>query len=182
MSLRSEERVARRANRKLLRRRRKAIERKNFSLAARLGIAARRAKQRATNIHRRRVGTFTTAMLDGHPPNIADQVKRCIALAYKFADQRGYVCTVTATTDGRHAPGSWHNPTPLGKAVDLIFATVDQMAEFQVFVLNHTSGTAADFLELFGPARFYVKNGSTVDVSFPDHGDHNHIAPAESYR
>jgi hypothetical protein len=182
VSLRSKERAQRRANRKLLRRRRRAIEHKHLSLAARLGVKARRAIQKARNIHRRRVGTFNTAMLDGHPGNISDEVKRVIALANKFAHQKGYACTVTATTDGRHAPGSWHNPTPLGKAVDLIFATVGQMEEFQRFCLEHTDDGADDFHELFGPAGFYVKEGQVVNAHFPDHGDHDHIAPKPRFR
>lgn len=182
MSLRSEEKAARRQNKKLLRRRRAAFEAKHFTLAARLGIKARRAMQKARNIHRRRVGTFTTAMLDGHPANIGDPVKRLIALAYKFADQRGYVCTVTATTDGTHAPGSWHNPTPLGKAVDLIFATVAQMEEFQQWAVERSPDGDDDWHELFGPANFYVKEGSRIVGHFPDHGDHLHGAPTEDYR
>ncbi|HEY0391021.1 MAG TPA: hypothetical protein VGC63_04865 [Solirubrobacterales bacterium] len=182
MSLRSDENATLRENKKLLRRRRKAIEHKHFSLAKRLGIAARRTMQKVANIHRRRVGSFHVGMLDGHPANIDDACKRLVALAYKFAAQRGYVCTVTATTDGTHAPGSWHNPTPLGHAIDLIFATVGQMEEFQRFALEQTPGKANDFHELFGPDGFYVKEGSIVNARFPDHGDHDHIAPKDGYR
>lgn len=182
MSLRAEERAKRRENRKLLRRRRDAFEAKHFSLAKRLGIKARRAKQKATSIHKRRVGDFVVSMLDGHPANINDACKRLVANAYKFAEQRGYVCTVTATTDGTHAPGSWHNPTPLGRAIDLIFATVAQMEEFQRFALEHTPDGADNFNELFGPDGFYVKDGSRVNAHFPDHGDHDHVAPRDSYR
>jgi len=182
MSLRSEEKAASREQHKLLARRRRALEHKHFSLAGRLGIRARRLKQRAANIHRQRVGTFNTAMLDGHPANISDQVKRVIAAGYKFAAQKGYVCTVTATTDGTHAPGSWHNPTPLGKAVDLIFATVGQMEEFMAYLVEHSPDGVGDFLELFGPDDWYVKNGSKVAGAFPDHGDHDHIAPELTFR
>lgn len=182
MSLRSEERALRAENRKLLRQRRKQLEKKHFPFAKRLGLKARRAKQKATNIHRRRVGTFTTAMLDGHPANIADQVKRFIALAYKWADENDAVCTVTATTNGTHAPTSFHYHKPLGWAVDLIFATVDQMERFQEFAAEHTPRSEGDFLELFGPANFYVKDGTRVVGHFPDHGDHVHGAPAAAYR
>lgn len=179
MSLRSEEKQARREQKQLLARRRKALEHKHFSLATRLGIAARRMKQKVENLHRQRVGTFTTAMLDGHPGNITDEVKRVIALAYKFADQRGYVCTVTATTNGTHAPTSYHYS---GRAVDLIFATVAQMEEFMAFLVEHTPDGVADFLELFGPDDWYVKNGAKQPGAFPDHGDHDHIAPDISFR
>jgi hypothetical protein len=186
MSLRSEERVLRREHRQLLRRRRRAFENKHFSLAQRLGIKARRVIQKARTVHKRRVGDFHIGMLDGHPANVADQVKRLIALAYKFADQRGYVCTVTSTTGGGHASLSWHyilhGRNELGFAVDLIFATAEQMAEFQRFLLEHTDGGAGDFLELFGPDGFYVKNGIRYGGHFPDHGDHLHAAPSKGYR
>jgi hypothetical protein len=182
MSLRSEEKQLRGKHRKALRQRRNQIEKEHLSLAARLGVKARRLAQKIQSVHKRRVGTFKVSMLDGHPANINDACKRLVALAYKFADERNYVCTVTATTDGTHAPGSWHNPTPLGRAVDLIFATVEQMEEFQHFCLTHTKGDAEDFNELFGPAGFYVKNGDVVRAHFPDHRDHNHVAPRDSYR
>ncbi len=183
MSLRSEEKALKREHKKLLRRRRSALEHKHFSLAQRLGIKARRVAQKARSVHKRRVGTFTVAMLDGHPGNIADSVKRVIAVAYKFADANRTVCTVTATTDGTHAPGSWHNPTPLGHAVDLIFPTRELMEQFQHYCLEHTAGEGPrDFHELFGPAGFYVKEGDVVDAHFPDHEDHDHIAPRDGYR
>ncbi len=182
MSLRSEERALRREHRQLLRRRRAAIENKNFTFAGRLGIKARRVAQKTASIHRHRVGTFNVGMLDGHPASINDPVKRCIAGAYKFAAQRRTVCTVTATTDGTHAPGSWHNPTPLGHAVDLIFPTKALMEEFQQWCLEHTPNHAGDFHELFGPASFYVKEGAVVDAHFPNHEDHDHIAPQDGYR
>lgn len=188
MSLSSEERALRREHRSLLDRRRRAQEAEHFDLAGRLGLKARRVIQKARSIHLRRVGTFRPSMLDGHPGNITDACKRVIALAYKFADQRNYVCTVTATTDGAHAPTSNHYPdSPQndgkhGNAVDLVFATVGQMEEFQHFCVEHTGGDAADFNELFGPAGFYVKDGSTVLAHFPDHGDHDHISPRPSFR
>lgn len=182
MSLRSEERALRREHKKLLRRRRSALEHKHFSLAGRLGIKARRVAQKVVSVHRRRVGTFRPSMLDGHPGNIADSVKRCIAAAYKFAAQRGTVCTVTATTDGQHAPNSWHYPNPLGHAVDLIFPTKALMEDFQRWCMEHTPHGPGDFHELFGPAGFYVKEGSVVDEHFPEHEDHDHIAPQDGYR
>lgn len=182
MSLVAEEKQLKQEHRKLLNQRRRQIEKEHFSFAGRLGLKARRVKQKIESVHRRRVGTFVSSMLDGHPGNITDRVKRVIALAYKFADARGYVCTVTATTDGRHAPGSFHNPTPLGRAVDLIFATAEQMAEFQRFLLEHTPDGAKDFLELFGPDSWYVDNGVKHAGAFPDHGDHDHIAPDLTFR
>lgn len=182
MSLRSDEKAARREHRKALRKRRRAIEHENFSFAARWGLRARRWKQKVENIHRRRVGTFTTAMLDGHPGDIADQVKRFIALAYKWADENGAVCTVTSTTGGVHSPTSHHYHEPLGWAVDLIFATVDQMERFQTWCAERTPDGVDDWLELFGPAGFYVKNGQRIAGHFPDHGDHIHAAPSTDYR
>jgi len=186
VSLRSDERALRAEHRKLLRKRRRAIERENFTWAGRLGLKARRALQKARNVHRRRVGTFTAAMLDGHPGDVADQVKRFIALAYKFADEKGYVCTVTSTTGGGHATLSWHyilaGRNALGYAVDLIFATAEQMAEFQSWVIEHSEDGVGDWLELFGPAAFYVKNGVRFAGHFPDHGDHIHGAPKPGFR
>lgn len=186
MSLRSEERALRAEHRRLLRKRRRAIERENFSWAARLGIKARRARQKILSVHKRRVGTFRPSMLDGHPGNIADQVKRFIALAYLWADENGAVCTVTSTTGGSHSTSSWHyillGRNELGFAVDLIFATVEQMEEFQHWVVERTGDGAGDWLELFGPAGFYVKNGVRYQGHFPDHGDHLHAAPNRSYR
>jgi hypothetical protein len=182
VSLRSDERALRAEHRKLLKRRRKAYEAEHFSLATRLGLKARRVKQKIQSVHKRRVGTFRVSMLDGHPADIGDQVKRFIALAYRFADEKGYVVTVTATTDGGHAINSWHYHEPLGWAVDLIFATVGQMEEFQEWVDERTENGAGDWLELFGPAAFYIKNGVRISGHFPDHGDHLHGAPAESYR
>lgn len=182
MSLRSDERALSAEHRELLRQRRNQIEKKHFSFAARLGIKARRVKQKIQSVHRRRVGTFRVSMLDGHPANIDDACKRLVALAYRFADQRGTVCTVTATTDGAHAPNSWHYPNPLGHAIDLVFPTVELMVEFQRFCLARTPRGSDDFHELFGPDSFYVKEGSVVNAAFPDHGDHDHIAPKPSYR
>lgn len=182
MSLRSEERQLRRDHRKLLKQRRRAIERGNRTWAARRGREARRLWQKIISIHRRRVGTFRPSMLDGNAGNVADQVKRFIALAYKFADEKGYVCTVTSTTGGTHSPTSLHYHKPLGWAVDLIFATVAQMEEFQQYAADHTGNGEQDFLELFGPAPWYVKSGQRVAGHFPDHGDHVHGAPTEDYR
>lgn len=182
MSLRSDESALRAEHQRLLRQRRSQIEKKHFSFAARLGIKARRVAQKIQSAHKRRVGTFRVSMLDGHPANIDDACKRLVALAYKFAAERGTVCTVTATTDGTHAPNSWHYPNPLGHAIDLVFPTVSLMEEFQHFALEHTAGGPADFHELFGPDAFYVKEGSIVNSAFPDHGDHDHIAPKPSYR
>jgi hypothetical protein len=182
VSLRSDERALRAEHRKLLRKRRRAIEREHFSWATRLGLRARRAKQRIQSIHKRRVGTFRPSMLDGHPGNIGDQVKRFIALAYRWADEHGHFVTVTATTDGRHALNSWHYHHPLGWAVDLIFESVAAMEQFQEWAAERTVNSAADWLELFGPAAFYLKNGMRIVGHFPDHGDHIHGAPATCYR
>ncbi len=182
MSLRAEERQLKRKHKRLLAERRKAQLRKENSTAARLGIAARRVAQKIISVHRRRVGTFRPSMLDGCPGNVADSVKRAIALAYKWADENGAACTVTATTNGTHSTNSWHYHKPLGWAVDLVFATVEQMERFQAYVAEHTGNGDQDFLELFGPADFYVKAGTRVNAHFPDHGDHLHIAPTADYR
>jgi hypothetical protein len=186
MSLRSQERAAKRKQKRELARRRRAYEHEHFKLAARLGIAARRLKQKAQTIHKRRVGDFHVGMLDGHPANIADQVKRFIALAYRFGAEKGYLVTVTATTDGTHATGSYHyiivSRNEKGWAVDLIFATVGQMEEFQEWADDRSEHGDLDWFEFFGPADFYVKDGTRIVGHFPDHGDHLHGAPKPSYR
>ena len=182
MSLRSKEKQLKREHRKLLRQRRNQLEKEHFSFAGRLGLKARRVKQRIANVHRRRVQTFRSDMLDGHPANVADQVKRVIAAAYQFAEARGTVCTVTSTTGGVHSSTSHHFHRPLGWAVDLIFATEQLMSEFQDFLVQHSPNGDDDFLELFGPANWHIKNGTFVGSAFPDHRDHDHIAPDVTFR
>jgi hypothetical protein len=167
-----------RQHRKLLRRRRRALLREHFSLAKRLGIAARKLAQQITRLRKRQVGEFKPFMLDGHPGNVTNAVKRVIGHAYDNFGLR-----VSATTDYTHSPTSWHYPSSPqndgkhGAAVDL-YGTTANMVKFQ----RRQRTRPSYWNELFGPDDFYVKNGAVVDGAFPDHGDHDHAAPTESYR
>lgn len=101
---------------------------------------------------------------NGYPELSNRKVRRVIRYA-----QRKHGFVVTSTTGGQHAPQSWHYQ---GRAVDGI---CNDMAACQVDLENHFG--AEYFLELFGPAPRYVKNGYvSVGVAFPDHQDHIHIA------
>lgn len=101
---------------------------------------------------------------NGHPSNVTDAVKG----AAKRANQAGLY--VTATTDGIHAPTSWH---PSGNAVD-VAGPVSAMISFQRAEAKRGYGK---YRELFGPDSFYIKNGARFNSAFPDHGDHVHVAP-----
>lgn len=188
MSLASEERQLRRQKKRALRKRARAIHRDNLSFAARWGRRARWLKQRIVTVHKKRVGDFHQGMLNGHPGNITAHCKRYIAAAHKWADQHGTFYLVTATTDGTHATNSNHYPdSPQndgehGNAVDGVCATVEEMAECQTWLEDHTPNDERDFNESFGPAGHYVKDGVRFEGHFPDHGDHTHGSPRPSYR
>lgn len=167
-----------REHRKLLRRRRRALLRENFSQAARLGILARKLAQQLSRLKRRRHGEFRSYMLDGHPGNVTNAVKRVIGHAYDRSHLR-----VSATTDYTHSPTSWHYPdSPQndgehGNAVDL-YGALGDMVGFQ----DRQRSRPIYFHECFGPDGFYIKEGVVYEGAFPDHGDHDHIAPTGRYR
>lgn len=101
---------------------------------------------------------------NGYPPVSNRKVRRVIRYA-----QRKHGFIITSTTGGQHSPTSWHYQS---RAVDGI---CDDMSACQVDLEQHFG--ASYFLELFGPAPRYVKNGYTsVGVAFPDHQDHIHLA------
>lgn len=171
-----------RHHKKLLRRRRRALLRKHFSLAKRLGIAARRLAQQITRLQRRELGEFKPYMLDGLPGNITNATKRVIGHAYDSFGLR-----VSATTNGTHAPDSYHYPgSPQnngkdGSAADLYGAYGD-MIRFQ----EHQAKRPSYFNELFGPEDSRcVKDGAPITISgalAEEHDDHVHAAPRSSYR
>lgn len=112
---------------------------------------------------------------NGHPRNITHKLFPVIVLA----NQCGLV--VTATTDGTHTPTSFHypsnNPDGLGHAVDFgLELPPDQAAleRFQRAALRKFG--AAKFVELFGPAYFYVKNGIRYTGPDPDVPNHVHVS------
>lgn len=171
-----------RHHRKLLRRRRRALLRKHYSLARRLGIAARRLAQQITRLQRRELGEFKPFMLDGLPGNITNATKRVIGHAYDH-----YGLRVSATTNGTHAPDSYHYPgSPQndgkhGSAVDL-YGTWPAMVRFQA----HQAERPELFNELFGPEDGEcVKDGVRITISgalAEEHDNHDHCAPREDYR
>lgn len=122
---------------------------------------------------------FKRWMLNGHPGNIEDCVKRAIARVVTKHDN----VYVTATTDGTHAIGSYHypanNPNPRnrgkkGRAAD--FGGTNWYAAFQSEKARGCSG----YLELFGPQAGYIKNGVCLSGTSPDVPNHTHDAPMES--
>jgi hypothetical protein len=171
-----------RRHRKLLRRRRRALLRKHYSLAKRLGIAARRIKQQLSRLEKREFGEFKPFMLDGLPGNITNATKRVIGHAYDRFNLR-----VSATTNGTHAPDSYHYPgSPQndgkhGSAVDL-YGPLEGMRRFQ----RHQAKRPSYFNELFGPVDgACAKDGQRITISgalAEQHDNHVHAAPRSKYR
>lgn len=122
---------------------------------------------------------FKRSMLNGHPGNVTLAVKRVIVRG----TNGGLI--VTSTTDGRHAPRSFHNS---GRAVDLGHARPGtpearyELVRFQRFLLKRFG--AAAFIELFGPDnQSNVKNGGRVALDEGSalenaHDNHDHVVPA----
>jgi hypothetical protein len=171
-----------REHHKLLRRRKRAMDRKHFSLGKRLGIAARKLAQQITRLQKRQRGEFKPFMLDGLPGNVTNAVKRVIGHAYDNFNLR-----VSATTNGTHATGSWHYPdSPQndgehGDAVDLYGLEAD-MDRFQ----KHQAKRPSYFHELFGPIdSACVKEGAVITITGElaiQHDNHVHAAPLPRYR
>lgn len=131
-------------------------------------------------------------MLRGHPGNIARAVRRIIVRGVNHG------LIVTFTTDGSHAPGSWHKILPprnlLGRAVDLgviplLVGTAEarrRLVAFQAFLID-TFGPGT-FHELFGPDNsLCVKNGVRITLlegsDLEDmHDNHVHVAPRRVVR
>jgi hypothetical protein len=73
----------------------------------------------------------STSTIDGHPGNVTRRIRAVIRRAHK----RGLVATFT--TDGSHAPGSWHKVilgrNRLGHAVDVGFTQrgIDRLSPHQ---------------------------------------------------
>lgn len=112
---------------------------------------------------------------DGHPRNITHRLFPVIVLAHECG------LIVTATTDGTHTPSSfhypWNNPDGKGHAVDFgLKHPPDQhlLERFQRRALRKFG--AGYFKELFGPAPFYVKNGTRISGPDPDNENHVHAA------
>lgn len=88
--------------------------------------------------------------------------------------------TVTSTTGGKHAPGSWHYARwrGMGRAVD-VAGPYSNMRRFYTQEVRREIRTpgVVGYHELFGPGRTYVKNGRRHPGQFPHHEDHIHGAP-----
>ena len=59
-----------------------------------------------------------------------------------------------------------------------LYGTTANMVKFQ----RRQESRPTYFNEFFGPDAFYIKNGAVVQGAFPDHGDHDHVAPTRHYR
>jgi hypothetical protein len=127
---------------------------------------------------------FKGWMLRGHPSNITRACKRVAV----YAHNHGLI--VSSTTDGGHAPTSFHFTKPLGRAVDLGHDTTKLSADtgrarkvaFQEFLLKRFGARA--FTELFGPDNdLNVKNGVQIGLVEGTaletlHDTHVHVVPA----
>ena len=114
-------------------------------------------------------------LLGGHQP------PRAAALWPIIRKAGGYGLVVTATTDGQHAPTSFHYS---GKAVDFgvvgsLAGTPEHMRRLKAFQ-EAMFKEAPHLLELFGPiANHAVKNGRPTTISGPllqQHLNHVHVA------
>lgn len=79
---------------------------------------------------------------------------------------------ITATTNGRHAPGSYHYSR---RAVDFGSNRSNNGPEKKAYVDLHRKYDN-HFAELFGPGSWYVKDGHQYSGQFPGHTDHVHMA------
>ena len=109
----------------------------------------------------------------GHPP-LSGNVKDCARTALNAHPD----LYITATTDGTHSPGSYHYQR---KAFDAgssgVYGEAPEIAAQEALARKYGY---AHFMELFGPAGWYVKNGTRYEGIFPNHGDHLHAAPYSS--
>lgn len=127
---------------------------------------------------------FEDRMLNGHPGNVSNAVKRVI-----YIGVTRFGLYTTSTTDGSsHAPSSYHyprnDPTPPqeGNGVDMAGAW-QAMIDFQQFLISQRN----DLNELFGPAnelcvkhgvQFTILEGTPLEQG---HDNHDHIAPTAGF-
>jgi len=84
-----------------------------------------------------------------------------------YLSSRGVPYTITSTTGGKHAPGSYHYQ---GKAVDMVSGNMMQ-------IFNTLAGVGGSLAELFhDPAGWSIKNGQRVNWTVGGHGGHVHGA------
>jgi hypothetical protein len=109
---------------------------------------------------------FEAWMLNGCPDVNNANLKEVIAFVVVRCGQY-----VTATTNGTHAPGSFHD---IEEAVDWGAGSVSSMQD----AANATRAHFGDghFLEFFSPCPWWIKYGVDYAGFFPGHGDHGHCA------
>lgn len=115
---------------------------------------------------------FQSWMLNSHPGNVTDAVKRVIVRAHNAG------LVVTSTTDGAHAPTSYHYK---GGAVDL--GELDGSPGDKVRFQRWLAARPGHFLEVFGPDNAAnVKDGRVIQLAEgapleTNHDSHVHVAP-----
>lgn len=124
---------------------------------------------------------FEKSMLNGHPNNVTLAVKRVIVRIVNHG------LVVTSTTDGRHAPTSFHFTQP-GRAVDAghdpqTVSAVEGRRRKEEFQRDLLRRGARHFDELFGPINnACVKNGVQITLVEgtaleENHDTHVHVVP-----
>jgi hypothetical protein len=146
-------------------RRRKAQKRVAWWLRRRTTVRKqfKAAKEKWDKEHRL---DFEPWMLNGCPNIDNDKLKQVIAYVVVACDQY-----ITATTNGTHAPGSFHY---IDEAVDWGAGSVSSMQTAAVKTRGHFG--REHFLEFFSPCNWWIKYGVEYPGYFPGHGDHGHTA------
>jgi hypothetical protein len=107
-------------------------------------------------------GGIGAALPPGAPANLAAAMQLATAMGL----------SITSTTGGRHAPGSYHYQ---GRAFDASngVGTPEQRA----FAIATARRWGSNVLEMFyDPLGWYIKNGQKVSGAIGDHSDHVHVA------
>jgi len=98
--------------------------------------------------------------------NLPGDLGRAMALAQQMG------LTITSTTGGTHAPGSYHYA---GRAFDASNGV--NTPEMQSYFLAAAGNWGSKMMELFyDPIGWYIKNGSKVPGAIGGHSDHVHTA------
>lgn len=118
---------------------------------------------------RRKRGRLFRIDWNGHPP--LPIYRRKLRRAARIVIRKGGY--ITSTSDGTHAPGSWHYSK---RAIDFGSNDPTNGVEARIQDAIYTKFGARKFKELFGPRSYYVKNGVRFTGVFPGHSDHGHVA------
>lgn len=114
-----------------------------------------------------------TEWIKSHAPNVGGALGSMpgdLGKAMALAQQHGL--SITSTTGGTHAPGSYHYS---GRAFDASNGT--NTPEERSYFLDAASRWGGKMLELFyDPIGWYIKNGSKVPGAIGGHSDHVHTA------